>query len=58
MVDDRRRNRFEFRTFPWNIQNYPGSGVFSTTSGASREKGEALIKLLLKGLNELISSQF
>jgi creatinine amidohydrolase len=58
MVDDSRRNRFEFRTFPWNIQNYPASGVFSTTSGASREKGEALIKLVLKGLNELISSQF
>ena len=58
MVDDRRRNRFEFRMFPWNIQNYAASGVFSTTSGASREKGEALIKRLVKGLNELINSQF
>lgn len=58
MVDDRRRNRFEFRTFPWNIQNYPASGIFSTTSGASREKGEALIKLLVRGLNELINGQF
>jgi len=58
IVDDSRRSPLEFRVFPWNIANYPPSGVFSTTSGASREKGGKLIELVLNELNDLIENQF
>jgi len=58
IVDDQRKSPFEFRVFPWDIANYPPSGVFSRTSGASRERGERLIKLVLKELNKLIGMQF
>ncbi len=58
MIDDSRKNRFEFRVFPWNLAYYPTSGVFSRTSGASREKGERLIGILLKETRGLIEREF
>jgi len=58
MIDDVRRNRFEFRIFPWDITHYPASGVFSTTRGASREKGERLMERVLKELGALIEREF
>lgn len=58
ITDDTRKNKFEFRIFPWDIANYPASGVFSATRGASREKGEKLVDLILKELDRLIEEQF
>ena len=54
IVDDRRKSRFEFRIFPWDIDNYPGSGVFASTKGYSREKGEKLAALILQEIHRLI----
>lgn len=58
IVDDTRKSQLEFRVFPWDIANYPPSGAFSRTSGASRERGKRLIKLVLNELNRLIEVQF
>jgi len=58
VVNDKRKSQFEFRVFPWDIANYPSSGVFSRTSGASRERGERLIRLVLNELHKLIETQF
>jgi creatinine amidohydrolase len=55
---DRRRNKYEFRILPWDIENYPLSGVFSSVEGASREKGKGLIKAVLAQLSMVIKSQF
>lgn len=58
IVDDKPKNPFKFRIFPWDIRNYPASGVFSKTSGATRERGERLIESVLNELNKLIEIQF
>ena len=58
IIDDRRKSRFEFRIFPWNINNYPASGVFASTQGFSREKGEKLTALILQEINRLIEAHF
>jgi len=58
IVNDKRKSQFEFRVFPWDMANYPPSGVFSRTTGASPERGERLIKLVLNKLNKLLEMQF
>ena len=58
MTDDGRKNKYEFRILPWNIANYPASGVFSATHGASREKGERLMEHILRELGNLIENEF
>ena len=58
IIDDRRKSRFEFRIFPWNINNYPASGVFASTQGFSLEKGEKLTALILQEINRLIEAHF
>lgn len=58
IVDDRPKNPFKFRIFPWDIRNYPASGVFSKTSGASAERGQRLVESASNKLNELIERQF
>ena len=58
IVDDRRKSRFEFRIFPWDIANYPASGVFASTQGYSREKGEKLAALILQEIHRLIEEHF
>ena len=58
IVDDRRKSRFEFRIFPWNIDNYPASGVFSSTQGFSREKGEKLAGIISQEIHQLIDVHF
>lgn len=58
IVNDDRRSQFEFRVFPWDIANYPPSGIFSKTLGSTRERGERLIKLVSNELNRLIEIQF
>jgi creatinine amidohydrolase len=55
---DQRRSRFEFRILPWEIENYPLSGVFSAVEGASGEKGKALIRVVLEQLGTVVKSQF
>jgi len=55
---DQRRSRYEFRILPWEIENYPLSGVFSAVEGASGEKGERLIKVVLAQLRSVIEIQF
>ena len=58
VTDDSRKSKFEFRVLPWDIANYPASGVFSATRGASREKGERLMEHVLKELGNLIENEF
>jgi creatinine amidohydrolase len=55
---DRRRSRFEFRILPWDLENFPVSGVFTAVEGASGEKGKALISVVLAQLRSVIRSQF
>jgi creatinine amidohydrolase len=58
IVDDRRKSQFEFRIFPWNIANYPASGVFASTQGFSRKKGEKLSELIIQEIHRLIEVHF
>jgi creatinine amidohydrolase len=58
IADDSRKNPYEFRIFPWNRANYPASGVFAATSGASLEKGEALIAVVIQELERLLKVVF
>ena len=57
-VNDKAKNPFKFRIFPWDINNYPSSGVFSRTEGASAERGEKLTEAILNGLKKMVASQF
>ena len=58
MMDDARKTKFEFRIFPWDLKNYPASGVFAPTRGASRQKGEQLIRLVVQALGRLVEDHF
>lgn len=58
MIDDSRKSQFEFRIFPWDLAYYPASGVFSSTSGASREKGEKLMEIVSREIRSLIGREF
>jgi len=58
IVDDRRKSQFEFRIFPWDIANYPASGVFTSTQGYSREKGAKLSELIIQEIHRLIDVHF
>lgn len=55
---DQRRSRFEFRILPWDVENFPPSGVFTAVEGASGEKGKTLISVVLAQLRSVIKSQF
>ena len=58
IVSDRRKSQFEFRIFPWDVANYPASGVFTSTQGYSREKGEKLSEVIIQELHQLIEVHF
>jgi creatinine amidohydrolase len=58
IVDDRRKSKYEFRIFPWNLANYPATGAFAPTQGASPEKGVKLAELVVKEVGKLVQREF
>jgi len=58
IVDGRRQSRLEFRILPWEMQNFPESGVFSAVRGAHRDKGQQLLELIVSELTSIIEAQF
>lgn len=58
ITDDRRKSKFEFRIFPWDIANYPNSGTFAPIQGAGPEKGKKLTELVVKEMGDLIEKEF
>lgn len=58
IVDGRRQSQLEFRILPWDIKNFPDSGVFSAVQGAHPEKGQRLLELILNELTGMINTQF
>jgi creatinine amidohydrolase len=58
IVDGQRQSRLEFRILPWEMKNFPESGVFSAIRGAHRDKGQQLLELILKELTSVIEAQF